>query len=83
MAIAVCAGLLTRRILVPFQSGLFTNDGWSDWPPVTRSIVIAILRIDWIGYLAVFFVFFDVEAKLQASWGHMADVIASSLVSLL
>jgi hypothetical protein len=83
MAIAVCAGLLARGILVPFQSGLFTNDVWSHWPPVTRFLVTAILRIDWTGYLAVFFLFFDVEAKLQSPWGRMADVIASSLVSLL
>jgi hypothetical protein len=82
-AIAVAMGLLARSILVPFSSGLFPVEVWNHWPPLVQFFVIAILRIDWAGYLAVFFIFFTLDTKFHGRWHFEADVLASLLVAAL
>lgn len=82
-ASAIALGVLTRSILVPFNSGLFPMEVWDRWSPAIQFMVAAILNVDWLGYLAVFVILFDLDRKINGEWRFAADALVSLLISLL
>lgn len=78
-------GLLTLKILAPgaFQSGLFANEAWHRWSPGARLVVQMVLRVGWIGYVAAFLAMLDLCTGAFGRWRPAAQIVASSLVSLL
>ena len=85
----ICApvfiGLLTMRILVPaaFQSCLFPNHTVMGWSRRTRAFVNLVLRVAWLGYLAIPLNWADLSGFAPQGWHRVLQLISSALISTL
>jgi hypothetical protein len=81
----VATGLLTLGIVAPggSPSGPFANDVWNRWSPGTRFVAKMILRIGWLGNIAVLAALFHLHLGVLKSWELTTEIAASLLISLL
>jgi hypothetical protein len=78
-------GLLTVEILAPgaYRYNPFASDVWDRWSQGTRFVVKTILRIGWFGKIAALAVLFHLHIEVLGASRLVAEVVASSLISLL
>ncbi len=81
----IVIGLFTLRILIPgaFQSGLFPGGVVEGWSAAGRICVNALLRLGWLGYLAIFSAWPALDALTPPKWRAIKEGLSSILIGLL
>jgi hypothetical protein len=81
----VVFGLITFALMAPdvLEEGVFPHGRWSRWSPITRQLLLIIVRVGWLGYIPVLWVIFHVPGIQSPTWERGAQITASIAVSVL
>jgi hypothetical protein len=85
VAMPIVIGLFAVRVLMPgaFQSSLFPDVTIARWSRATRLCVNTLLRIGWLGYLAIPAAWPHFDALTPSAWRPEVQALASTLIALL
>jgi hypothetical protein len=81
----VFTGLLTLGIVAPgaYRYNPLASEAWDRWSPGNRFVVKMILRIGWLGNIAVLATLYHLHMNVLGPLRLAAEVMASALILLL
>jgi hypothetical protein len=79
----VLIGQIILRALKPgaLRYGVFRPEIIERWSTGTRRLISLLLRVGWLGYIAIPLAWPDIGARLPVSWAPTVQVIACCLIS--